>query len=112
MAWVICLAADHQQCDIVASRSASDQRLHHRGAGHLRGLRRRRVAYPRWFLKALAVRRAAFPFAHGAVHQLPGGLRLFDSYHCSRYNTNTGMLTPKMFRAVFAKARAYLERAA
>jgi len=36
-------------------------------------------------------------------------LRLFDSYHCSRYNTNTGVLTPEMFRAVFAQARAYLD---
>jgi uracil-DNA glycosylase len=59
-------------------------------------------------LKAVAVRRAAFPFAHGAVHQLPGGLRLFDSYHCSRYNTNTGVLTPEMFAEVFAAARARL----
>ena len=50
-------------------------------------------------------------FAHGAEHAL-GSRRLFDSYHCSRYNTNTGALTPKMFRAVFAKARRYLERAA
>ena len=34
---------------------------------------------------------------------------LFDSYHCSRYNTNTGVLTPEMFRAVFAGVRAYLD---
>jgi uracil-DNA glycosylase family 4 len=63
-------------------------------------------------LKALAVRRAAFPFAHGAVHQLPGGLRLLDSYHCSRYNTNTGVLTREMFAEVFAGARAGLGRTA
>ena len=50
-------------------------------------------------------------FAHAAEHRL-GNFTLFDSYHCSRYNTNTGVLTPKMFRSVFAKARAYLERAA
>ncbi len=37
-----------------------------------------------------------------------GGLRIFDSYHCSRYNTNTGVLTPEMFRAVFADVRALL----
>jgi uracil-DNA glycosylase len=41
------------------------------------------------------------------VHQA-GRLRLYDSYHCSRYNTNTGVLTPGMFRDVFAAARAFL----
>ncbi len=43
-------------------------------------------------------------FAHGAVHELPGGGRLIDSYHCSRYNQNTGRLTPDMFEAVFEQA--------
>src|SRR5579863_1225533 len=53
-------------------------------------------------LRALGRRLAQFPFSHGAVHELPGGgPLLFDSYHCSRYNTNTGVLTPPMFRAVF-----------
>lgn len=62
-------------------------------------------------LRALGLRIAAFPFAHGAVHALPGGpVALFDSYHCSRYNTNTGMLTPEMFEAVFKKARTYLDQ--
>ena len=37
------------------------------------------------------------------------GCALFDSYHCSRYNTNTGVLTPDMFRGVFAAVRAYLD---
>jgi len=55
-------------------------------------------------LKALGLRSAAAPFAHGAVHKA-GALHLYDSYHCSRYNTNTGVLTPKMFRDVFAKVR-------
>ena len=55
-------------------------------------------------LKALGLRSAAAPFAHGAVHKA-GTLQLYDSYHCSRYNTNTGVLTPKMFRDVFAKVR-------
>jgi uracil-DNA glycosylase len=41
------------------------------------------------------------------VHQT-GKVALFGSYHCSRYNTNTGKLTPEMFRAVFAKVRAHL----
>ena len=52
-----------------------------------------------------------FPFAHGARHALtPIGLGLFDSYHCSRYNTNTGVLTDAMFREVFAAIRAELDR--
>ncbi len=55
-------------------------------------------------LKALGLRSAAALFAHGAVHEA-GTLQLYDSYHCSRYNTNTGVLTPKMFRDVFAKVR-------
>jgi uracil-DNA glycosylase family 4 len=57
---------------------------------------------------ALEQRRAALPFAHGAVHEV-GTLRVFASYHCSRYNTNTGVLTPAMFSAMFAKVRAYLD---
>jgi uracil-DNA glycosylase family 4 len=55
-------------------------------------------------VKALGLRNGAAPFAHGAVHNA-GAVRLYDSYHCSRYNTNTGVLTPKMFRSVFAKVR-------
>jgi uracil-DNA glycosylase family 4 len=58
-------------------------------------------------LKALRLRGAAAPFAHGAVHEA-GALKLYDSYHCSRYNTNTRVLTPKMFREVFARVRADL----
>jgi len=57
---------------------------------------------------ALAARRSEAPFAHGASHAI-GKLRLFDSYHCSRYNTNTGVLTPDMFRSVFARVREFLE---
>jgi uracil-DNA glycosylase family 4 len=55
-------------------------------------------------VKALGLRNAAVPFAHGAVHKA-GHFAFYDSYHCSRYNTNTGVLTPKMFREVFAKVR-------
>ncbi|MGI8725045.1 MAG: uracil-DNA glycosylase [Methyloceanibacter sp.] len=53
-------------------------------------------------LDAFGLKRGAYPFAHGARHLLPEGLILFDSYHCSRQNTNTGRLTPAMFEAVFA----------
>src|SRR5262245_18541970 len=60
-------------------------------------------------LGALAVRRSAFAFAHGARHALRPGLVLFDSFHCSRYNTNTGKLTPAMFRAVLSSIRDHLD---
>jgi uracil-DNA glycosylase len=58
-------------------------------------------------LKAVGIRASAAPFGHGAVHQA-GALKLYDSYHCSRYNTNTRVLTPEMFRGVFARVRADL----
>jgi uracil-DNA glycosylase family 4 len=61
-------------------------------------------------VRALGLKPARAPFAHGAIHEI-GGFRLYDSYHCSRYNTNTGVLTPEMFRAVFASVRADLDRA-
>jgi len=58
-------------------------------------------------LKVLGLRNSAAPFAHGARHRA-GSLTLYDSYHCSRYNTNTRVLTPEMFRSVFATVRADL----
>ncbi len=51
-------------------------------------------------------RLSAYPFAHGAVHRLPDGMVLVDSYHCSRYNQNTGRLTPAMFEAAVRTAIA------
>ncbi len=59
-------------------------------------------------LTTLGLRKALFPFAHGAHHELRPGLHLFDSFHCSRYNTNTRRLTTEMFHAVFAAARKLL----
>ncbi|MGZ9105507.1 MAG: uracil-DNA glycosylase [Rhodoplanes sp.] len=59
-------------------------------------------------IAALDRRAASAPFAHGALHDV-NGLRLFDSYHCSRYNTNTGVLTAEMFRALFAQVRSGLD---
>jgi uracil-DNA glycosylase len=56
---------------------------------------------------ALDLRRSAAPFGHGTYHNI-SRLRIFVSYHCSRYNTSTGVLTPEMFRDVFATARAFL----
>ncbi|MEP6656941.1 MAG: uracil-DNA glycosylase [Betaproteobacteria bacterium] len=59
-------------------------------------------------VRALKLTPSAVPFAHGACHPLPRGIALFDSYHCSRYNTNTGRLTPAMFRSVFDAIAAHL----
>lgn len=59
-------------------------------------------------LKPLNLKASQAPFGHGAVHQA-GRLELYDSYHCSRYNTNTGVLTADMFRSVFAKVKAALD---
>ena len=60
-------------------------------------------------LRALGARLAEFPFGHGARHALrAGGPVLFDSYHCSRYNTNTGTLTESMFHDVFDAIRGEL----
>ena len=63
-------------------------------------------------LRALGLKPSAYPFAHGAVHRLDPaieGAALFDSYHCSRYNTNTRRLTPEMFRAVFEAIARHVE---
>ena len=57
-------------------------------------------------LVGMGQRKSAAKFSHGARHALPRGLSLFDSYHCSRYNTNTGRLTTDMFRDVVGKAAA------
>jgi len=59
-------------------------------------------------LSALAAKKSAHPFKHNGRHAI-GGVALFSSYHCSRYNTNTGVLTPEMFRAVFKDVRQYLK---
>ena len=62
-------------------------------------------------LAATGNKRSAFPFGHGRRHDLGGSLVLYDSFHCSRYNTNTGRLTPDMFRSVFSAIRNELDRA-
>jgi uracil-DNA glycosylase len=66
-------------------------------------------------VKTLDGKLSRFPFAHAARHEFAREraptLTLFDSYHCSRYNTNTGVLTPAMFEAVFTDVRAHLDAA-
>ena len=62
-------------------------------------------------LSALGMRKSQFPFGHGARHAARPGLVLVDSFHCSRYNTNTGRLTPQMFRAVLQAIREHLDGA-
>jgi uracil-DNA glycosylase family 4 len=54
------------------------------------------------------LRKSLYPFTHGRAHAM-GEINLFDSYHCSRYNTNTGVLTPQMFREVFTLVRKHLD---
>jgi len=61
-------------------------------------------------LMSAGVKPSQLPFRHGARHALPNGLALFDSYHCSRYNTQTRRLTAAMFEAVFADISDYLQR--
>jgi len=60
-------------------------------------------------LMAFGLRRVDYPFAHAAQHALPRGHALFDSYHCSRYNTQTKRLTKIMFDQVFATISQYLQ---
>jgi uracil-DNA glycosylase family 4 len=60
-------------------------------------------------LRALGLKLGEHPFAHGASHALPRRVRLFDSYHCSRYNANTGRITAAMFRRVFRAIARHLD---
>jgi uracil-DNA glycosylase family 4 len=61
-------------------------------------------------LSVLGLRKSTFKFAHRTLHELPDRPALANSYHCSRYNTNTGRLTESMFEDVFRDIRAYLDR--
>jgi len=60
-------------------------------------------------LDTFGLKKRDFPFSHGARHMLPSGLALFDTYHCSRQNTNTGRLTTEMFEDVVGAAAASLK---
>jgi uracil-DNA glycosylase family 4 len=63
----------------------------------------------RAIVKAVGARQADYKFGHGSLHHL-GNFMVLDSYHCSRYNTNTGRLTEPMFDAIFAAARELLDK--
>ena len=60
-------------------------------------------------LRTFGIKLKEHPFVHQARHDLANGFAMFDSYHCSRYNTNTGRLTPEMFQAVFQDVRSYFD---
>jgi uracil-DNA glycosylase family 4 len=60
-------------------------------------------------LKALGLKLSAYKFGHAAEHQLPDGFTLIDSYHCSRYNTQTKRLTAQMFEQVFERAQELIK---
>jgi uracil-DNA glycosylase family 4 len=62
----------------------------------------------RAIIRTLGLRQVDYKFGHAAEHRLPGHFLLLDSYHCSRYNTNTRRLTAEMFNAVFVRARELL----
>jgi uracil-DNA glycosylase len=62
----------------------------------------------RAIIKALGLRQAAYKFGHATLHDMES-FQMLDSYHCSRYNTNTRRLTEEMFDAIFATARKLLE---
>jgi len=80
-------------------------------AGHLRAiLALGRIAHDST-VAALGQRPAAVKFGHGAWHEIAGHPTLFDSYHCSRYNTQTGVLTEDMFRQVIGQIREFLKTA-
>jgi uracil-DNA glycosylase family 4 len=78
---------------------------HFDGAGALLALGR--IAHDS-LVRALGMKLSTTPFAHGARHHA-GRFSVYDSYHCSRYNTNTGVLTREMFESVFARIRADLD---
>lgn len=84
--------AERRECNPFLARELDD-------APQLRGILALGTVAHEAVLRARRLRLAAFPFAHGAVHEIGGGLVLADSYHVSRYNTNTGRLTEAMFEA-------------
>ncbi len=84
-------------------------------ANELRGLKGRKILIAlgsiahNAILKALGIKQSVHKFGHAAEHQLEGGFTLIDSYHCSRYNTQTKRLTAPMFEQVFERARELVD---
>jgi uracil-DNA glycosylase family 4 len=66
----------------------------------------------RAIIRAMSLKQVDYPFGHAAEYEFTSGIILLDSYHCSRYNTNTGRLTGEMFRSVFSRASELLTQAA
>jgi len=60
-------------------------------------------------IKALGLKQTDYPFVHAKLHKLGDGRQIIDSYHCSRYNTNTKRLTEAMFSDVFKQIRVELK---
>ena len=88
-------------------QSLSPDRTHETRAGHAccsRSARSRTTPRSR----RSSSKRKEYKFAHGALHKLPNGLHLLDSYHCSRYNTQTKRLTAEMFDKILHKAKGLL----
>jgi len=79
------------------------------GLGSLRAILALGLIAHKAVLRALGLVAARYAFKHGAMHELPNGLVLANSYHCSRYNTNTGRLTEEMFRSVFRSLQEILK---
>jgi len=106
--------APPQNKPIAAEVSACRQFLHNR-IGAMKSLRAilclGRISHQAT-VAALGLRQKDAPFAHGAMHDIPdSSIRLFDSYHCSRYNTNTGRLTAAMFEDVFSAIKERIDAA-
>ena len=79
------------------------------GLGNLRAILALGLIGHKAVLRSMGLVAARYKFGHGAMHDLPNGLLLANSYHCSRYNTNTGRLTEEMFHAVFEELRSRLK---
>lgn len=60
-------------------------------------------------IKALGLKQSDYSFAHGKIYKLSDGRKIIDSYHCSRYNTNTKRLTEEMFSDIFVKIKSELK---
>ena len=115
-----CRITNAVKCLPPENKPTGDEVKHCNGylAGEISGLRKDSVLLAlggiahKAVLMATKEKAGAFKFAHAAQHRLRTGATLFDSYHCSRYNTNTRRLTAPMFEQVFADIRRFLDNPA